>query len=68
MKIRTKVKVSSIIPGKIPKQRIEALESCIGLEGIVESTHFNFNGQICYVRFGVSSCHPFYSRELREVK
>lgn len=69
MKPGLKVKVSRIDPEKIPKGR-EILESYIGIAGTVESSHITYNGVINYVKLesvGISS-HPFYDRELQEVK
>lgn len=68
MKKGLNVKVTKIIPDKVPKDR-EILESYLGLSGIVESSHVTLNGTINYVKFNSVAVlsQPFYSRELVKI-
>jgi len=68
VKTGLKVKVTRIIPDKIPKGR-EVLESCLGLCGTIESSHITLNGTINYVKFNSVAVlsQPFYSRELEKI-
>ena len=62
------VKVTKIIPDKVPKGR-EILESYLGLSGVVESSHVTLNGTINYIKFNSVAIlsQPFYSRELEKI-